>query len=101
MFQVILAIISFFVACIALFRSLADHFSIKKQNKDLLNLVSELKRTIKHRGHLASEIAHEIKNPITAILCSAETLDLVLADKLDDVQRTSLRYIIEYGANLH
>lgn len=52
---------------------------------------------LKRRGDLANEVAHEIKNPITAILCSAETLDLLLGESLDSEHRKSLRYICDYG----
>lgn len=60
----------------------------------------EIERALSRRGTLTNEIAHEIKNPITAILCSAETLDLLLADKIDPEQRDLLGYIKEYGDNL-
>ena len=51
-------------------------------------------------GTLSNEVAHEIKNPITAILCSAETLDLLIGDQIDEIHRSTLRYIKEYGDNL-
>ncbi len=57
-------------------------------------------KLITQRGLLANEIAHEIKNPITAILCSAETLDLLVGPSLDETNRKSLRFIREFGDNL-
>ncbi len=60
----------------------------------------ESQRRLRKVGDLASEVAHEIKNPITAILCSAETLDLLIGDEIDEHHRDSLRYIKEYGENV-
>lgn len=62
--------------------------------------VLEAERLLRLRCDLANEIAHEIKNPITAILCSAETLDLLVGPQLEDVHRRSLQYIREYSSNL-
>lgn len=101
MFQVLISILAFVVACLAAYRAISVHLVLKKQKQNLEKQVSDLQRILKFRGNLASEIAHEIKNPITAILCSAETLDMILADKLDEDQRLTLRYIKEYGDNLH
>jgi signal transduction histidine kinase len=101
MFQVLISSLALLVALIALARAFQDYKYIKKGKAQLERQINDLKRILKFRGNLASEIAHEIKNPITAILCSAETLDLILADKLDDNQRLTLRYIKEYGDNLH
>lgn len=100
MYQVLISLLAFGVAVLAYRRAWNDHFTLVKRNGELESELSNVKRVLKHRGNLANEIAHEIKNPITAILCSAETLDLLLAQKLDENHRTSLRYIREYGDNL-
>ena len=52
------------------------------------------------RSELASQVAHEIKNPLTAILCSAQALDLLIGPTLEPVHQRSLRYIKEYGEHL-
>ena len=62
--------------------------------------LAEAERLLKLRGTLAQEVAHEIKNPITAILCSAETLSLLASDKLSEGDRKSLSYISQYGDQL-
>ena len=99
-FQALIAVLALIVALLAFYRAFKDHLTLQKENKQLDSELNELRRVLKYRGNLASEIAHEIKNPITAILCSAETLDLLMADKLDANQKQSLGYIREFGDNL-
>ncbi len=96
LFIFILSVFSF-----VLLQTINSKKKLLKQNSELAKQCADLQRILKFRGNLASEIAHEIKNPITAILCSAETLDMILADKLDESQRLTLRYIKDYGDNLH
>lgn len=74
--------------------------SVLSQLRKLRLHVSAHERALRQRGELASEIAHEIKNPLTAILCSAETLDLLIGDSIDPTHRKSLSYIREYGDQL-
>ncbi len=97
---VIFSLAALFVSVLALFR--AD-WGRKHNLKLLADLRRDLEKALhdlRKRGELANEIAHEIKNPITAILCSAETLDLILGPTLSPEHRRSLRYIKEYGDNL-
>jgi signal transduction histidine kinase len=100
MFEVVLSFIALLVAILAFARSLRDHFILRSEIVSLQKEVEDAKRVLKHRSNLANEIAHEIKNPITAILCSADTLDLLIGGSLDEDNRRSLRYIREYGDNL-
>ena len=86
-----------FVSLVALGRATRDHYHTKKTIRSLQEQVNEAERLLRQRGDLANEVAHEIKNPITAILCSAETLDLMMGAQLDPENRKSLHYIIEYG----
>jgi CheY-like chemotaxis protein/two-component sensor histidine kinase len=46
---------------------------------------------------LANEVAHELKNPVTAIVCAAQTLEMLLDSTLDRSQRSALRHIKEHG----
>jgi len=95
-----LLILSFVAALGAYLRSWADHRSYLSRLKALDQEVSEAKRALRLRSELANEVAHEIKNPITAILCSAETLGLLIGDKIDPELKASLDYIREYGDQL-
>ncbi|MBX7137179.1 MAG: hybrid sensor histidine kinase/response regulator [Oligoflexia bacterium] len=95
-----LAFLSLIAAGIALRRAWCDRRSYQQNLEDLHRLVSEAEKSLRQRGELANEIAHEIKNPITAILCSAETLELILGKGLAEEHRKTLRYIKEYGDQL-
>ena len=61
----------------------------------------ESRRLLRMRARLADELAHEIKNPLAAILCSAEALELLAGEKLDREELLSLKYIREYSDNLY
>ena len=88
------------VACVALFRAVADHIFYKRRIRDLQHKVIQIQRSLKQRGDLANELAHEIKNPLTAILCSAEALDLLVGSDMEHEHRETLRYISQYGDSL-
>lgn len=100
MFSIIVSILSFLAALAALLRATADRRLVRSKLQSLEAKRSTLECLLRRRGELASEIAHEIKNPITAILCSAEALEHLLDSQLDETNRRTLRYIKEYGDNL-
>ena len=89
--------LSFIVSAGALFLAIRDHRKLSKENRELRLRAELAERNLRHLGDLASEVAHEIKNPLTAILCSAETLNLMLADQLEEVHQKSLKYMKDYG----
>lgn len=97
---VVLPILACLVAVVALGRAFADRRRMLRTLDSLHERVKQAERTVRQHGNLANEIAHEIKNPITAILCSAETLELLLSDKLSDDHKKSLGYIRDYGDQL-
>ena len=82
---------------VAFCRAWWDHRELKLKIRVLEAKADEMKKKIQLRGQLAGEIAHEIKNPITAIQCSAETLELMLSDQIPPELSKSLRYIREYS----
>ena len=67
---------------------------------ELEESLEDLGKVLKHRADLVNEIAHEIKNPITAMLCSVGTLDLLLQDSLDDSNKQTLGYMKECGNHI-
>lgn len=92
-----LLVVCLVVALSALYRSWRDHELFVRRNELLNRSLEQSRKLIEWRSRLASEVAHEIKNPLTAILCSAETLNILIGDKIDPDQRKSLLYIREYG----
>lgn len=97
MFLVSLPVLALLVAFVALFDAYRAKKSYEAHIRKLEQDLRQLEVLSSKRGNLAHEIAHEIKNPITAILCSAEALDLLVGSSLDPEHRKSLRYIREYG----
>ncbi|MCB0328376.1 MAG: HAMP domain-containing histidine kinase [Bdellovibrionales bacterium] len=91
---VLLSVASSITALVLAARS---YVKITRENRLLRDRAERAERNLRHVGDLANEVAHEIKNPLTAILCSTETLHLVLQDQIDEVHRSSLRYMKEYG----
>lgn len=84
-------------SCVALARAWRDHRVYRRLLDDLTSQVAEAERRVRLRAQMSNEIAHEIKNPLTAILCSAETLELLLGPQLPEDHKKSLSYIREYG----
>ena len=90
----------FWIVVVALFicalriSYLRKRLALLEQRNVALNCESQ------RRCELASQVAHEIKNPLTAILCSAQALDMLVGPNLEPVHQRSLRYIKEYGEHL-
>jgi signal transduction histidine kinase len=93
----VVSILALFVAVAALVRAVIDHIYLNKRIRELQKRTLDAQRNLRRIGDMANEVAHEIKNPITAIMCSAETLDLLIGETLDPVHRRSLQYMKEYG----
>lgn len=60
-------------------------------------IVAEAQQLIERRGRLADELAHEVKNPLSAIVCSAEALELMGGKFLPPDQRRCLTLIREFS----
>lgn len=100
MLDVLVIILGFMVAMAAFVRAMYDHFTLKRKLTEMERKAADISRMLRERGKLANELAHEIKNPITAIVCSAEALDHMIGDEIDENHRKCLGYIREYGDNL-
>lgn len=100
MVAIVVSVVALFVASVACVRACLDHMRDKRETAELRAKICQAQQLLQQRGDLANEIAHEIKNPLTAILCSAETLDMLIGANLHEDHRRSLHYIKEYGDNL-
>lgn len=83
-----------------LLRVLLKTRKAKKHISELEESLESLGKVLRHRADLVNEIAHEIKNPITAMLCSVETLNLLLSDSLDEQNKRTFSYMKEYGDHI-
>ena len=75
----------------------------RRQQQVLDTLERDLERAHNHlrrRAEMAQELAHEIKNPLGAIVASAEALELLLQEEVATAHREALGYIKEYSAGL-
>lgn|GEM_PF-1405081 len=98
--NLIVLALALITSVLALARALRDHAILKNRLREMEQRAAEVARQLRERGNLANELAHEIKNPISAILCSAEALDYMIGKEIDDNHRKCLAYIKEYGENL-
>ncbi|MEZ4754881.1 MAG: hybrid sensor histidine kinase/response regulator [Bdellovibrionota bacterium] len=83
--------------------TLAYWWTVRRASNEIIELEKSLEslgKVLRHRADLVNEIAHEIKNPITAMLCSVETLNLILSNSLDDTNKRTLAYMKEYGDHI-
>lgn len=96
----VFAIIGVVLAGWALTLSVVDHFRLRKQVIEQQNRAELLASRLRHHERVTAEVAHELKNPITAVVCAAETLELLLDDRIDDSHRDTLRYIRDYGEHV-
>ncbi|MCI5066611.1 hybrid sensor histidine kinase/response regulator [bacterium] len=100
MLLALLVTLSLLISVTSLVIAVRELWTLVGENRSLRERADRAERNLRHLGDLANEVAHEIKNPLTAILCSAETLEIVLKDQVDETHRTSLRYMKEYGEHL-
>ncbi len=94
------SLIALFVATVAFWQAWRDKRWYRNRVSKLEQDVRAAKARLSQRGTLASEVAHEIKNPLSAILCSAESLDLLIGQDIKPEYRKSILYIKEYSDHL-
>lgn len=97
---VVVSFIALVASIISLIEAFVHHRRTYARVCELQNSILEAQRLLKQKGDLANEVAHEIKNPLTAILCSVETLELLVGPDLEEDHRKSLIYIKEYSEGL-
>jgi signal transduction histidine kinase len=91
---------AFLIALAALMRSAKDHKDFKDKISYYEREIALAKELINNRARVASEVAHEIKNPITAILCSVETLNLLLENDISSEHKKTLEAIHDFGETI-
>lgn len=88
-----LALASTIVAAAYVWRQRCDNEILKIR-------IDRAEKSLALRVRLADELAHEIKNPLAAIISSSEALDLLVGDSLPDGHRKCLGYIRDYADDL-
>lgn len=99
--MVFLAVLSLLFSCVVVASALGvclwwrTHCRFHVSRYAYRSAVAE--RALSEQGLLANAVSHELKNPITAIVCAAQTFELLLDSSLDTGQRSALRHIKEHG----
>jgi len=92
------------VIVIAIFFIAHESQRIIKQSgerlNDLNNDLARLRKSLEEKSILTGSIAHEIKNPLSAILYTVDSIVKTAADRLDQNHRKSLESIREFGDNI-
>jgi two-component system sensor histidine kinase/response regulator len=98
--SILICLLALLVASLACYRAWSDRLIYQKELNQLKLSLQQAEKLLKLKASLAKEVAHEIKNPISAILCSVETMDHLIGKQLPEEHRISLGYIREYGKHL-
>jgi len=59
--------------------------------------IADVTGVLHHQGMITKGVAHELKNPIAAIVCAANSLEFLLSNTLHDREMATLRHIKEHG----
>ena len=73
--------------------------SARAEQEVRLKLV-ETQRKMSKQGLLVKQIAHEISNPMAAVICSIETLSVMLKEKIDAEQTQSLQHLRDFSEHI-
>jgi signal transduction histidine kinase len=93
----VLAVLGLVLGALALLWGVAGYLLVRRALSKEQAKTKLLERQLNYQGKITSEVAHEIKNPISAVVCAADTLELLLEGQLKEEHRSTLRYIREYG----
>ncbi|MCB0339857.1 MAG: response regulator [Bdellovibrionales bacterium] len=95
--SIIIILFALGVAIAAFVRAFLDRATYQKEIERLSSEIQKAQRILQKKSNLANEVAHELKNPLTAILCSAEALEMLIGNKVEEEHRKTLKYMREYG----
>lgn len=73
--------------------------SARAEQEVRLKLV-ETQRKMSKQGLLVKQIAHEISNPMSAVICSIETISVMLEGKIDAEQKQSLQHLRDFSEHI-
>jgi len=88
------------MSCVVAARAWRAQYALRRRLQKMERKAHEVSRMLREHGTLANELAHEIKNPLTAIVCSAEALDHLIGSEINETNRKCLEYIKQYGDSL-
>lgn len=88
------------IAALAFLLALYDRMRLEKRIGRLKHEIIEARRAIEERGLLAQEVAHEIRNPITAIVSAVDSLIMLIGRDIHSEHRRILEYIQEYSKDI-
>jgi len=97
LFASIVAVLLGLLACAW---AVQDHFRLHRSLFEARRQCWELRTRAAHRSNLSKAVAHELKNPITAIICAADSLRLMLSNEISEDSGKTLNYIGEYGEHV-
>ncbi len=99
--MVVLAVFSLTLSCVVVVSALGGCLWLRARDRmfaaRVVHRAAVAEKALRDQGMLANAVAHELKNPITAIVCAAQTFELLLDTSLDAGQRSALRHIKEHG----
>lgn len=73
--------------------------SAKAEQEVRLKLV-ETQRKMSKQGLLVKQIAHEISNPMSAVICSIETISVMIEEKIDAEQAQSIQHLRDFSEHI-
>lgn len=100
MWSEVVAWVAVGVAVGALWRARRDETRLERRLSEFENELKTAQALLAKRGLLAREIAHEIKNPLTAIVCSVDTLCHVLGGSSQPLHRAMLSGMKDFCENV-
>jgi nitrogen-specific signal transduction histidine kinase len=89
------------IGAFVLWRAWRVQRALALQLREMRDLLSKTEHLLRRRAVLADEMAHEVKNPLSAIVCSAEALELLAGNSLPPDQRRCLGLIREFSDHVH
>jgi signal transduction histidine kinase len=98
-----LEVVAFFLVVVATTFSWFFYRNQKILDKRITAFESELayaRAMLTRRGALANEVAHEIKNPLTAIVCSVDAILHLLHEEIDAKHMLMLSSIKDYSETI-